>query len=628
VKRRGKRKLIWIAGLAALVVAAPASAAVRISGVDTSSYPELRLTVVAPVGDAAPRLREDGAPVAGASVANLGHEKSVVLAVDRSDSMRGAKLAAAKAAAQAFVDAKSATDRIQVVAFGHSALALTKFSNSGADADAALGGLAVDPFHGTALWDAVVRSAAALSNEQDQPGHVILVVTDGRDVSSSHTLDEAVAAAQRARAAVYAIGIAGKGFTPAPLRVLAQRTGGVYLQASSSRQLDQLYRQINAALAHTWQVRYVTAARPGEQVQITAAVPGNGSASRGVALAVAGLDRVPGATAPSVLPRGAWRSGVAPAVLAGIVGALVLLAMLFVNAARSGSWLNARLAPHLAQTQRKGRAKQRQATPSLRKTVVTATEQAFSNVKQFRWLQQLITRADLPLLAAELLYICLGAGVLLALFAALIGAAPVFVLVFLAGGAAAPIGWVALRAQKRIKAFDNQLADLLISIAASLKAGHSFRHAIQAIVEEGADPAAKEFRRVLTETRLGRPMDEALAEMGERVGSKNLIFVLNAVTIQRQIGGTLAGLFDMVAETVRQRQQFARKIRSLTAMGRMSAYTLGGLPFAVAFLITLISPKYMSPLWHSTTGHELVGFSLVMLGFGGVILRKIVSFKG
>jgi tight adherence protein B len=185
-----------------------------------------------------------------------------------------------------------------------------------------------------------------------------------------------------------------------------------------------------------------------------------------------------------------------------------------------------------------------------------------------------------------------------------------------------------MRAQKRIKAFDNQLADLLISIAASLKAGHSFRHAIQAIVEEGADPAAKEFRRVLTETRLGRPMDEALAEMGERVGSKNLIFVLNAVTIQRQIGGTLAGLFDMVAETVRQRQQFARKIRSLTAMGRMSAYTLGGLPFAVAFLITLISPKYMSPLWHSTTGHELVGFSLVMLGFGGVILRKIVSFKG
>jgi tight adherence protein B len=133
---------------------------------------------------------------------------------------------------------------------------------------------------------------------------------------------------------------------------------------------------------------------------------------------------------------------------------------------------------------------------------------------------------------------------------------------------------------------------------------------------------------VLTETRLGRSMDDALGEMSDRVGSKNLTFVLNAVTIQRQIGGTLAGLFDMVAETVRQRQQFARKIRSLTAMGRMSAYVLGGLPFAVGLLISVISPSYMSPLWHTSTGHMLVGAAFVMLGIGGVILKKIVSFKG
>jgi tight adherence protein B len=123
-------------------------------------------------------------------------------------------------------------------------------------------------------------------------------------------------------------------------------------------------------------------------------------------------------------------------------------------------------------------------------------------------------------------------------------------------------------------------------------------------------------------------MDDALGEMGERIGSKNLSFVLNAVTIQRQIGGSLAGLFDVVAETVRQRQQFARKIRSLTATGRMSAYVLAGLPFLVSALISLISPSYMSPLWHSSTGHVLVGTALVMLGIGTLVLKKIVSFKG
>jgi len=100
------------------------------------------------------------------------------------------------------------------------------------------------------------------------------------------------------------------------------------------------------------------------------------------------------------------------------------------------------------------------------------------------------------------------------------------------------------------------------------------------------------------------------------------------VTIQRQVGGSLAGLFDMVADTVRQRQQFARKIRSLTAMGRASAYVLVALPFFIAFAITLLNPTYMDPLYHSSTGHMLIILGLTMMVFGSLILRKIVSFKG
>jgi tight adherence protein B len=618
------RRLLLVS-LAALSVAAPALGGVRISGVDASSYPEVRLTIVAPTQ---PRVAENGIPVIGAQTANLGRAKSVVLAVDRSQSMRGQSLRDATAAARAFVAAKGAADRIEVIGFGREALGLTKFSSSGIDADAALAGLNADSFSGTALWDAVVRAAGALARE-DQPGHVIIVVTDGRDVSSRATLDTAVAAAQHARAAVYAIGIAGPDFTPQPLRALAARTGGAYLEARSSAELSALYGRIGRALAHTWQVRYATAARPGDQIALRATAPGNGKAERTLVVDSGGLESSPAAQAPAVLPRSAWRSRLAPLVVALAVGVLFLLAIWFVTVARTGSWLSARIAPHLGTPQRLGRSKPRTGQgQSLRKSIVATTEQAFANVRQFRALQALLTRADLPLLASELLYVCLGAAFVPAVFAAAAGAPTLLTLLVMLIGFALPIGWVGHRARKRAKAFDNQLPDLLITIAASLKAGHSFRHAIQAVVEDGADPAAKEFRRVLTETRLGRPMDQALAEMGERIGSKNLTFVLNSVTIQRQIGGSLAGLFDMVAETVRQRQQFARKIRSLTATGRMSAYVLGGLPFAVAILISIVSPVYMSPLWHTGIGHDMVGLGLVMLGVGGVILRKIVSFKG
>ena len=177
-----------------------------------------------------------------------------MLAVDRSQSMAGASLRNASAAARAFVSAKGPNDQIEVVTFGHQAVALTGFASSATDADAALGRLTADPHTGTALWDAVVRGAAALAH-QGQPGRVIVVVTDGQDVSSSASFASAVAAAHRAHAAVYAIGIAGPGFTPGPLRELAARTGGLYREAATSSQLATLYSSISHTLAHTWQLR-------------------------------------------------------------------------------------------------------------------------------------------------------------------------------------------------------------------------------------------------------------------------------------------------------------------------------------------------------------------------------------
>ena len=84
----------------------------------------------------------------------------------------------------------------------------------------------------------------------------------------------------------------------------------------------------------------------------------------------------------------------------------------------------------------------------------------------------------------------------------------------------------------------------------------------------------------------------------------------------------------MVADTVRQRQQFAQKIKGLTAMGRMSAYVLTGLPFFMAGAISFLNPGYMSPLLHSSAGHKLIMVGLVMMLIGSLFLRKIVSFKG
>jgi tight adherence protein B len=604
--------------LAALALAGPAAAGnVKIVGVDTAGYPDMRATVVAPVGAGQPRLFENGAPVTDLQALNMGRAKSVVLAVDRSQSMTGRSLRDAVAAAQLFIGSKRPSDRIEVIAFGHDAVPLTGFSNSPGEAMAALAQLKPDPKAGTALWDAVALGSRRLAAE-GQGGHVIIVLTDGHDVSSSESFAAAVTAAHRAKTTIYPIGIAGPDFTPAPLEQLAGETGGSYHQASSSAQLASVYRWIGRVLSHTWELRYPTAARPGDKVDLVARATGAGGGTRTLVL--------PGSSGSS--GSRLWTSAWAPFAVSASVGLLVLLACAFWFAAREGVWVQERLRPHLTQMRRVSKTHRKRARRELLQHILASTERAFADVKQFRALARLLERADLPLRAAELLYICIGVALGAGLFSAAAFHSLVLTAVVMFAVSMLPVLWVRFKAHARVKAFDNQLPDLLITISASLKAGHSFRHAIQAVVDEGAQPTAKEFQRVLTQTQLGRPLDDALAEMADRVGSKNLAFVINAVTIQRQVGGALAGLFDMVAETVRQRQQFARKVKGLTAMGRMSAYVLTGLPVFIALAVTALNPAYMSPLYHSSTGHELLLMGLGMITAGALMLKKIVSFKG
>jgi tight adherence protein B len=316
-------------------------------------------------------------------------------------------------------------------------------------------------------------------------------------------------------------------------------------------------------------------------------------------------------------------------VLAGVVGLLALIAFAFAFASPKGTWLRGRLDPHVASTRTKALKREREGKRLAMFTgLFKATESVLGNLKQWKKIDTLLQRADWPLKTPEFAYIIFGFGLLFAFLSTALVRSAFGLVIGFGIGAFLPYAFLSFKARGRLKAFDEQLPDMLVTMAASLKAGHSFRQGIQSVVDEGVDPAAKEFKRVLNETRLGRPMDDALADMAERVGSKNFEFVMSAVTIQRQVGGSLAGLFDMVADTVRQRQQFHRKIRGLTAMGRMSAYTLVGLPFVVGLAIYAINRDYMKPLLTTSTGHKLLILMFVMMGIGSLMLKKIVSFKG
>jgi tight adherence protein B len=623
MSRRALLRVLPAAAALALLGPVAANASVSLRSVDASGYPTIRATLVAPVAsDQPPTLTEGGRPVTDLITQNLAGAKSLVIAVDSSRSMAGRKLSDAAAAARAFLAAKARSDRVAVVVFGFRAVQLTRFSSSTIDAEDALRTMAVDARSGTSLYDALALSSRMLAREEGRAG-VVVLLTDGADVSSAASLGSAIASAHDAGALVYPIAIGGSDATLEPLRRIAHETGGTFHAAASSTALAGVYSSVRSELRRTWRLQYVTAARPGEQIHLRAALDPEGAAA---------LDlKVPGSLAPAASGRelpAQFYTSAGGLLLTLVVAFLVLAAGGFVLTSSRGSWINSRLAPHTEAAQRKSRSRNSGSRLSALAGLFRATEQAFAHRRLWKRLHSQLEKADVPLRTVEFAYLIVGCAFTFGLLAAVSGRSSIVILVALAVGAVVPYGWVAVKARRRVNAFEEQLPDLLVTLAASLKAGHSFKQGIQTIVDEGQEPASKELGRVISDTRLGRPMDDALADTAERIGSSNFSFVVTAVTIQRQVGGSLAGLFDMVADTVRQRQQFARKIKALTAMGRAAAYVLVGLPFFMALAITLLNSTYMSPLYHSSTGHTLITIGFVMIALGSLMLKKIVSFRG
>jgi tight adherence protein B len=619
-------KRLAAAGLVFVFLAFPAAAgaSVQLRGIDASAYPTIRASIYSPTGNFKPALWENGQPVAGFEAQNLGRIKAMSLLIDRSQSMRGKPLTDAANGARAFIAAKQPNDELSVIAFGSRPITLSPFSTVRLDADVPLSHIKADSARGTALYDAITQAARQLQGNP-LPGRVIIVLTDGADNASTGTIATAVAAVRQANASVYTIGIEGAGFTSDPLLQLASETGGQYFGASSTSDLTRVYGAIATALKKTWRVQYVTAAVPGDHLRLTASIVGEGSTTKLASIP-------PGETTPlpepsKLVPKNAYGPG-GPLAVAIAVGALILFACLFFLAGIRGSWVRTRIAPHTGEAKGNSKQKRKERRSEMFASIFQATERTLGNLKQWRMISKMLERADVQLKTVEFFWIAVGSALVVAMFAFLFGTSPVILIMLTAVAGMIPFAWVWLKMRKRLRAFENQLPDLLITIAASLKAGHSFKQGLQAVVDEGHPPANEEFKRVLTEASLGRPMDDALAEMAERMASKNFEFAITAVTIQRQVGGSLATLFDMVADTVRQRQQFARKIRALTAMGRMSAYTLIGIPFFLLGTITLANGTYMHPLYHSHAGHILMIVGLTMMAIGSAILKKIVSFRG
>lgn len=259
----------------------------------------------------------------------------------------------------------------------------------------------------------------------------------------------------------------------------------------------------------------------------------------------------------------------------------------------------------------------------LLRPVSAAAESVLQRLDRRRGVAARLERAAIPLRPGEYAVAVVVVGLLLGLWLWASTGQPLLivagvVLVPLVGGV-----WLDGIASRRRRALEAQLPDLLSSLAASVRGGHTLLRATALLAEETADPLRSELERLLAENQLGVPIVDAFARLAARVEIETLDWVVEAVRVQQQVGGQLSDLLFTLADHLRDRQELRREVRVLTADGRLSAWVLSLLPVALAVFIALRSPEYLAPLFRGP-GLLLLAVAVLGIGLGAFIIGRMV----
>ena len=192
---------------------------------------------------------------------------------------------------------------------------------------------------------------------------------------------------------------------------------------------------------------------------------------------------------------------------------------------------------------------------------------------------------------------------------------------------AVPTIVVNAKKNRRMKKFIMYFPEALEMFARSLRAGHSFTGAVQLVGQEMPDPIGPEFQKVFDEQNLGIPLRTALIGMTYRIDLLDVNFFVTAVLIQRETGGNLAEIIDKISYVIRERFRIQGQLKIHTAQARLTGIVLAFLPVAVAFILFLMSPGYMKPLWEEPEGRSMIVVAIVLQIAGMLAIRKIVRIK-
>ena len=554
--------------------------------------------------------------MAGLAVAPPGGSKSgAILLIDASNSMKGAPIKNAMAAARAFLAERKKDLPVAIVVFGPDDTVLSEFTTNSAQLSDAVAKTPVTS-EGTHIYDALIK-AASMAKDQGLERTTVVLLSDGTDVGSDASRAEALQTAADDHVRVISVGLKLAAVQRRRRSRVSQTAPGVRTSSPRRQQSSEpIFKVIGQQLSREFEITYRSLLPP-----LTNAV---------VAVKVAGLAPATAKyTTPALnfSPQGTFEQSWIDKVITSpwlmvfvIVSVLALIGFAIFSAidVRNRS-LRRRMAQYVTVPSEE--------ESKMRRTEVASilADTAQRTVGNQHWWQRFEADVELGGFSLSPLAIA-GWTIVGGIFSSIVAAVVFQSLWGLLLGLAAPFVTrfiVSRKVSKMRKAFEEQLADNLDVLAGAMRTGHSTMGALSVMVDSAVEPSKSEFRRVLQDEQLGVPLDDALNVMARRMRSQDAEQIALVMRLQREAGGNTAEVLDRVAEVIRGRMELRRLVEVLTAQARISRWILTGLPIFVLVALVFTGGDYLQPMLDSLVGKIALVVGGIMVMIGSFWIKKI-----
>jgi len=571
-------------------------------------------------------------PAEGANKLNPGQARTgVALVIDTGPNMdQSNALVSAKEAARTWIDA-AAGDGTQFAIYGAGDRVnlVQNFTGDKERLKAALDRLG--PTKQSSLWATVRQAGSSFLNTNLQPN--VVVIAGDPDNVTPNDYAAASGAVLSSGATAFAVNFLGPGYDPSQLNQIVTQAGGFSYQTGDGNQVGSLVGNVQTSLSsQQYRINFDAGLQPGQVAEIELTVGGSSTKASvvlgGVAKGNQALNPTP-VGSPLSLPLLDSAFGLIVVVGLVLLAAALLayaVTLLFVKDDQLSSVLQA-YDGVAGVDEFEDEGQQSIAKSALIQRAVEITEQVAESQGYLGRTEAALERANLPLRAGEALFFYVAFVVVMTLIFLLLMQNLIGALVVGVIAALLPVAVVSYMASRRRKAFMAQLPDTLQLLSGTLRAGYSLMQGVEAVAQEVAEPMGLELRRVVTEARLGRPLEESLENTAERMNSPDFAWAVMAIRIQREVGGNLAELLLTVAETMTARERLRRDVAALTAEGRMSAIVLGALPVLLGLAMFVINPEYIGVLFKDGLGIAMLIMSIVSMLIGFFWMKKIITIE-